>query len=549
MKIRTKLMLVLSAFSLLILGVVGINYMTYLSLDSDSSYINNAGKIRANSYRMAFLSTEIHTGTGNAGDVQILQERVAFVDGLIKDLMNGNSEMGLRPLKEGASKEELKAVADQWETVFKPAYISIAGGGDGQAFETIQTNIDPFVKQVDTLVGNYSLLSQNKVSTAKNLSLALAAFAVLLSIGALSVLKRGVIMPIQALAQELKDISSGNGDLTRVIPVNSDDEIGELTGHFNRFVENIRDIIVQVSKSSNTLSGSMDAIAETSSEMVKSTEMIAGAVHEVSAGSVEQTEKINGLTALVTEMNEKLSQVNQVAETLHMQSDASRDAALQGNDTLEKQSENLKSVVAETRKTSDTVNQLQLFTQDIKGILEIIQGISSQTNLLALNAAIEAARAGEAGRGFAVVAEEIRKLAEQTTHSTEKIGEIVTNITGQTGTVKASMDGMVRHIEEQAASMATVKTQLVDIVEKSDEAFNGSKEIRSISTKIQNDFSVIHRSADVIAKVVEQNSHNTQDVAAAVEEQTASFEEIEANMESLNALALDMKTIVGRFKI
>lgn len=549
MKIRTKLMLVLSTFSLLILGVVGINYFTYLSLDSDSSFINNAGKIRANSYRMAFLSAEIHSGPGNTGAVAALQERAAFVDALIQDLMNGNPELGLEPLKEGPSKDELQAVADQWETTFKPAYEKVAAGGDPQAFTTIQNNIDPFVKQVDTLVGNYSALSQKKVSTAKTLSIALAAFAVLLSAGAFSLLKRGVIMPIRELARELEDISTGNGDLTQVIPVKSDDEIGELTGHFNRFVENIREIIVQVSKSSGTLSGSMDAISDTSSEMVKSTEMIANAVQEVSAGSVEQAEKINDLTALVTEMTDKLSKVNEVAETLHMQSDASRDAALKGNVTLETQSKNLKFVVMETRKTSDTVNQLQLFTQDIKGILVIIQGISSQTNLLALNAAIEAARAGEAGRGFAVVAEEIRKLAEQTTHSTEKIGEIVTNITGQTGTVKDSMDGMVRHIEEQSASMATVKTQLEDIVEKSDEAFNGSKEIRSISTRIQDDFSVIHRSAGVIAKVVEQNANNTQDVAAAVEEQTASFEEIAANMESLNSLALEMKTIVGRFKV
>lgn len=549
MTIRTKLLAMLSFFTLAIFCVVGLNYFTYLKLDSDSSIINNAGKLRANGYRMAYLAERIHQ-EGSTGDMAaMLKDRMDFYDTLLSGLLNGSSDLQLEPITAGPLKDELQAIADQWNTTMKPAYEKVLSDNDPEAAAVIEANIDGFIKQVDTLVGNYSEFSHAKVTTAKAVSVGIAAIAVALALGALIILQKAVIRPIQEISAELYDISTGQGDLTHTLEVKGRDEISELTGHFNTFVDSIRNIIVQVSASSRTLSSNMDAISDTSSEMVKSTEMIANAVQDVSAGSVEQSDKIRAMTDMVTDMTDKLRAVGLVAQTLLTQAESSRSAALDGNSILDEQTENLRNVVSETRKTADTVNLLQTYTQDIQGILDIIAGISTQTNLLALNAAIEAARAGEAGRGFAVVADEIRKLAEETTRSTREIGEIVGNITGQTQTVKSSMDGVVDHIETQAKSMISVKNQLDDIVHKSEGTFKGSEEIQQVTNRILEDFSIINQSANAISGVVEKNAANTQDVAAAVEEQTASFQEIAANLDALSTLAQDMKVLVERFKI
>jgi methyl-accepting chemotaxis protein len=202
-----------------------------------------------------------------------------------------------------------------------------------------------------------------------------------------------------------------------------------------------------------------------------------------------------------------------------------------------------------TKKVSDTVNHLEKYSIDIRDILEIINNISQQTNLLALNASIEAARAGEAGRGFAVVADEIRKLAEETAKSTVRIANIVQNIGGQTSEVKKHMDEMVETIDIQAKSMDDVKVKLNEISEKSNITYECAKDIQSINTKIHTNFTVINESANRISLVVEKNSENTQDVAAAVEEQTASFQEVAANMNLLIGLSKQLNDVVASFRV
>ncbi len=550
MTIKTKLSIIFSTFSVLIIAVVGINFFTYKSMDSDANFVNQAGRLRANSFRMAYLSSHIVLNNkSGTEDNELLLERVQYFDNLLKSLQKGDAETGLKAPEAEEIIVQLQDIQNKWELIFKPAYTSIAENHESGLLKTVDADVTNYVQQIDVMVTRYSEIAQGKVVMAKMLSGVFLLISLILAVFSFIVIRRGIVRPIKMISEDLKDIASGNGDLTKVIQSNNNDEIGILTDYFNKFIASIKDIVVLISKSSVTLTSSIDAISGTSDELAKSTEMIAGAVSDVSAGSVEQSEMVKTMTGLVNGMSNDIQQVINNAVRLLEESGMSSKAAGEGNDAIQRHVKELEAVVDSTKKASDTVNHLEKYSFDIRDILEIINNISQQTNLLALNASIEAARAGEAGRGFAVVAEEIRNLAEETAKSTVRIVDIIQNIAGKTSEVKKHMDEMVETIDSQAESMNDVKVKLNEISEKSNITYECAKDIQSINSKIHTNFNVITESANRISLVVEKNSENTQDVAAAVQEQTASFQEVAANMNMLIELSKQLNEVVASFRV
>jgi len=549
MKIRTRLLTAFILLTFLTVSVVGINIFAFTSLDSDGNFINYSGRLRASSYRMAYLSSNIIMKDKADGEtLDQLMNIIEFFDSTLEDLSQGNNELGLKKLNNEDIEMELDGIKEKWVKVFRPAYLNIANNGDKSSLKIIE-NIEEYVVSINEMVNRYSEISQRKVTMAKAFSGGALAIFIILAVFSAVIILKGVISPINLITGELENISSGDGDLTKSIQLKSNDEIGMLTKYFNQFVSNIKNIVILISNSSDTLVSSLDSISSTSDELAKATEMIAISVQDVSDGGIEQETMAKALTQLVEEMSKDIQQVISNAENLLKASEGSKDAAQDGNVTIKNQVKELSKVIESSHKVTDTVNSLETYSQDIGGIVAIINSISHQTNLLALNASIEAARAGEAGKGFSVVAEEIKKLAEETAKSTVSIIEIVSNITGQTLEVKKYMDEMTDKINIQAVSMESVQNKLNEIVDKSNNTYESSKEIYEINKSIYNNFNIINDSANKILDVVENNSYNAQDVAAAAQEQTASFEEVSASIASLNELSRKLKDVVSKFKV
>lgn len=550
MKIRTKLLAIFILLTLLTLSVVAVNFYVFESIDSDANFVNYAGRLRASNYRMTYLSYKVFTDNGaNTEAAQGIVELVDFFDNTLEGLSQGSDELGLKGLSHNETELKLNDIKDHWTRVMKPAYLGVANTRDKAALQVIDTNIDDYVSSINDMVEQYSRASQGNVTKAKTFNgIALFSF-IALAIFAIVTIMRGVIRPIHLVTKELKNISSGDGDLTQAIEIISNDEVGILAKYFNQFISYIREDMILVSESSNTLFSSIDTISATSDELAKATEMIAIAVQDVSNGGVEQEQMVKTLNDLVTGMYENIQQVIENAEKLLQASETSKNAANDGNITIQNQVKELAEVVESSHQVTSTVNLLENYSRDINDILTIIDSISHQTNLLALNASIEAARAGDAGRGFAVVAEEIRQLAEETAASTVSIVEIVQNITGQTLEVKRHMDDMVEKIDLQEKSMADIQNKLTEIVEKSNNTYEDAREIYDINNIIYDNFNIINDSANRILNVAQTNSHNAQDVAAAAQEQTASFEEVTANLSSLNELSVQLREMVSKFKV
>lgn len=542
MKIRGKLILVVFLFVALLFAGFALNFATYIKLETDAAFVNNAGRIRANSYRLAYLSNVA------VKDSAAIKDRVAFVDSIINGLQNGDASLGLQKLDNDEIKGMMDAIAQKWNTVLKPAYLAVAEGRTDK-LQDINGNIDAFVAATDEMVTRYSELSKGKVLQAKSSNTAFLAAGIILGLIALIFVTRTVIKPVNSISKEMREISEGDGDLTRTITVKGNDEIAELTKYFNNFVAGIREIVTRLSASSSTLNSSMESISTISHELTKSTEMIAGAVMEVSEGSVTQSEMVNKLNDIITEVNLEVDNVKGEAAELLTESAETDRTAREGSELLEKQRQNMNEVKETLAVVGESAQTLQSYSENIKAILDIIKSISSQTNLLALNASIEAARAGEAGKGFAVVADEIRKLAEETAKSTVQISEITSYILGQTNDVNKKVLSMAERIHEQENNLIKVDQKLAEISEKASRAYTSAKQINEKSEKVKNEFVVVGESASNISEVVSNNSNSTQDVAAAIEEQTASFQEVSASLSSLNELSAELQAIIGKFRI
>ena len=257
----------------------------------------------------------------------------------------------------------------------------------------------------------------------------------------MQLLLRYLMQPMNRLNDAIKDIAQGEGDLTRRLTVENDDEFGDLSYSFNIFIEKIQHSIEQVKESTKQLDTAIESlVSQTHSSLSmyddqsKRTDSVAAAINQFSATSMD--------------ISSNAESASQLAKNADEHSTQNQEALSHSVATIHQLSGNME-------KAQQTINSLNTHTASIGQVLEVIKGVSEQTNLLALNAAIEAARAGEAGRGFAVVADEVRQLAHRTQQSTQEIEDTVSQL--QKGSnlavelMKTSLEGSEKSVQQADA--------------------------------------------------------------------------------------------------
>lgn len=548
MKIKQKLLLTFGLLVIMTVSIVGINLMTYSSMENDANFVNNAGKLRAMNFKMAQLANQ-NLAQESKDVEEKLKNSMQQFESILKDVSEGNDTLGLKKMDHAETVSQLEAIKALWNDTFKPAYNSNIDGQDAEAVALINANVADYVSQINDMVTGYSDFSNQKVTIAKSVNFGLCFIAMILGIISFALLNKGIRKPIHSLMLDLKALSEGNGDLTKRIAVKGSDEVAEMTRYFNAFVENIHGIVSDIDQISNAIYENMTSINDTTEELTKSTEVIAGSSMAVAEGSIEQNNQLEALNNRIQQIQMEMERVAASADQALDMSRTSQQSATKGNEQVTLQSNELIRFVSSIKAVTHEVDDLDRSSTEIKDIVALIHSISSQTNLLALNASIEAARAGEAGRGFSVVADEIRKLAEETSLSASKISDLVVDIGNKTTTVKHSMDELVDKTSIQEQSMTDLRKEIVDILEKTQTTHNASEAIKEIAYKVNTDFVTVTDASSSIQNVAVQNAENTQDVASAVEEQTASFQEVSANINAISDMTGDLKRLVERFKI
>ena len=261
-----------------------------------------------------------------------------------------------------------------------------------------------------------------------------------------------ILGPVQELDDVAKDLAEGEGDLTKRLPIKSDDEIGLAGRYVNQFIEKIQQLVTRAKSSGKAtlekisqLGKKIDTVTQSARQTSKATgetQMLADEIRETVDASLELSretkEQIDTIAAEMHQVTASIDEINsQISATAHVESDL-------------------------TRQFSHLKDQAASITE----VLQMIYEIADQTNLLALNAAIEAARAGEHGRGFAVVADEVRKLAERTQKSLGEINATITVVTQSIADAGTLMGKNAENIEELLQRSGSAKTTIEAFYDK-----------------------------------------------------------------------------------
>ncbi|MBC3498435.1 methyl-accepting chemotaxis protein [Pseudomonas sp. SWRI100] len=375
------------------------------------------------------------------------------------------------------------------------------------------------VLQAPAMALNQRLDAHNQ--TANLTSLLIGLGAAVLGLALVWLTARGVTRPILVVAGRLKDIASGEGDLTRRLDYAREDELGQLTGWFNRFLDKLQPVIAQVKGSLQEARGTADQSAAIASQ--------------TSSGMQQQHREIEQVATAANEMSATALDVAHNASQAAQAARGADQASREGLQLIASTRQAIDRLAADMNTAMDEARTLESRSDQIGSVLEVIRAIAEQTNLLALNAAIEAARAGEAGRGFAVVADEVRSLAQRTQVSVEEIRQVIEGL--QQGTL--DVVGAMHEGQRQAQASATRMEQALPALQRIGEA-----------VAVISDMNLqIASAAEEQSAVAEEVNRNVAGIRDVTESLAGQADESARISQALNRLANQQQALMEQFRV
>lgn len=310
---------------------------------------------------------------------------------------------------------------------------------------------------------------------------------------------RFVTRPMEDLTRNLDDIAAGDGDLTRRLQVQGQDEIGVASHAFNGMLDKLQTLIRGAGTTATDVSTSSHALSDSARRLAE--------------GSALQSDRSSEVAAAVEQMTSSIGGVAARSQTVERLSEQSLSRTEEGTVCVAELSGKLVQVETAVSQIADTVSTFVHSTDSISTMTRQVKDIADQTNLLALNAAIEAARAGEHGRGFAVVADEVRKLAEKSARSAAEIDAITSGLGGESAEVTAAIDRGLAVLRSSLDSLGKVSEVLNAAQSAVREVAGGMAEIRD-ATQEQNQVAEdVANNVASIASLAQDNNALISDMA------------------------------------
>lgn len=416
---------------------------------------------------------------------------------------------------------------------------------EGKKYVYIYTPVGDTGTMICTLIPESNVLGQ--VGSIKYITI----FMVILAAGA--ALAIGFIIS-SGISKTVKEMSGGlakvaQGDLSKDFTTKRQDEFKELTGSLNAMIESMRALMRDMKQFGTKVTGLAEDVSDKTGAINNSMQDIARAMDEVAGGVQSQAEDTEKSNENMITFSENITAVTGETVRMGQTADKAIGAVEQGRVIVQELSDKSDTTVSLTKILVNDIDAVQKSSEEIKSFVDVINSIAGQTNLLSLNASIEAARAGEAGRGFAVVAEEIRKLADQSKESGEKIREIVEHIGQTTDKTTASAREAETMVNQQAKALEETVNVFGMIQGCVGELVEG---IRIVTEKLEASMTEkenVENSLQNISSVSEEVAASTQEVTATLGEQVSVIQTLKEEVEMLRADALELDQSIDRFKI
>ncbi len=519
---------------MLFLGVFALNQMSKIRAAAEDITLSSVPSIRALdeftqlTLRLRVLSYRLLTNRRPDAQQKTLEtieqrnQQIRTAQGIYEKLIDSSEERA-------AYDEYVRLLAQYHQIEERMKSMSRANQVD-ELRELLNSELLSNAEQINAVLARLADIN-NKMALATNqqakdqynlafdLVVGLLVIATTLTLLFAWLLTRSITLPIAQALDAAEEIAEGN--LTRPIKVDGDDEAGRLLAAMAKMQDKLRDTLQRIA-------GSATQLASAAEEL--------NAVTDESARGL--TQQNNEIEQAATAVNEMTSAVEEVARNAVSTSEASRNAttsAGDGRDLVQETVSAIERMSGDVQATATLIGDLANESRDIGKVLDVIRGLADQTNLLALNAAIEAARAGEAGRGFAVVADEVRALAHRTQQSTSEIERMIGSIQAGTEHAVDSMRNSTERAESTlniakgaGMSLDTINTAIVEINERNLVIASAAEEQAQV------------------AREVDRNLVNIRDLS--VQSATGAGQTSVASSE-LSRLAVDLNGMVGRFRL
>jgi len=446
----------------------------------------------------------------------------------------GKYEALSRTDKTAAIIDKFHSDYDKWKESSQKVLMLVSENTDESRKQASDLSYGETSKLFDTMRDNINTLTEINLKDAEeehntaNASFSSTKFSFIgviifgMVVGAAVAFKLGsvIVKSIKQTVTMLKDISEGEGDLTKKLPVTSQDEVGDLARHFNAFVNKLRDIINTVKQNSESIASGNAELASTSDKLAQNFQ--------------EQTMQLTAVASATEEMSTSAAEVVHSVQDVTEKAEQANSFIHDGREMLLDAVSSVMSIKGEVENLGTTIGQLSNSSEEIGNILNVINDIADQTNLLALNAAIEAARAGEHGRGFAVVADEVRKLAERSQKAIKEIEGIIVNLQKESAVASDNMQEASKKVEAGVVVIRNTESMFENIVSSVDTITNAS---RHIETAVSEQVQAIHNI-----------NGNTQVLSNGIEQSNLSVTEVSNTVGDLQKQTEDLSMLVRRFR-